>query len=842
MQSVPRLITTFKPSHYNLSIDLSKGRERTFQGVVDISGELQPGHSTISLHTKDLTIDSVLIDGKTAVATPGEYDELRISQEGLTPGEHLVTIAFHATITDAMHGLYPCYFEHDGQKKELFATQFESHHAREVFPCVDEPEAKATFEVTLTTTPAITVLSNQPVKWQREENDLLVTNFQTTPRMSTYLLAWVVGELHKKSTTTTNGIEVNVWATPAQKPESLDFALDIAARTIDFYEAYFATPYPLAKSDHVALPDFSSGAMENWGLITYREIALLADPKTTSISTKQYIATVVAHELAHMWFGNLVTMKWWNNLWLNESFATMIEYLAVDHLHPEWNLWLDFSSNESIMALRRDAIDGVQSVQVDVHHPDEISSLFDGAIVYAKGARLLRMLQHYVGNEAFQTGLRQYFADFAYQNTEGDDLWNAISKATGKDITSMMNAWISQPGYPVVRVTQVGDEVTLEQDQFFIGPHEPSERLWPIPLNASSPDAPELMTTKKLTFTYSDSEPLRLNVGDTAHFITQYDEALFAAHVERIESGTTEPLDRLQLLHETTLLVRGGKLPSAQLLPLIRAYRDETSEPVWGVISIALAELRKFVDTDSAAEVALRKISRDIATKQYERLGWITNDYEPEEDSKLRSTILSLMLYGEHPEALVTARMLYESNSLEDLDPELRSLIISSVVRHGDGSEVEALLATYKTTTNVDLAQDIAVGITSTRIPKNIDVLLVAMKNPDIVRPQDVFRWFAYLIGGRDSRTQTWQWLQHNWQWVVETFGGDKSYDDFPRYAANGLITRAELEEYIAFFQPKASIAALTRTISLGIAEIQGRVELIERDKDAVVAALIEHV
>ena len=200
------------------------------------------------------------------------------------------------------------------------------------------------------------------------------------------------------------------------------------------------------------------------------------------------------------------------------------------------------------------------------------------------------------------------------------------------------------------------------------------------------------------------------------------------------------------------------------------------------------------------------------------------------------------MLYGEHPEALATARTLYENNALEDLDPELRSLIISSVVRHGDGSEVEALLATYKTTTNVDLAQDIAVGITSTRIPKNIDVLLAAMKNPDIVRPQDVFRWFAYLIGGRDSRTQTWQWLQHNWQWVVETFGGDKSYDDFPRYAANGLVTRAELEEYIAFFQPKASIAALTRTISLGIAEIQGRVELIERDKDAVVAALIEHV
>lgn len=256
-----------------------------------------------------------------------------------------------------------------------------------------------------------------------------------------------------RSAKTSGGVDVAVWATPAQTEASLNFALEHAVKTIEFFNEYFGVDYPLPKSDHVALPDFSSGAMENWGLVTYREVALLADPATTTLASKQYIATVVSHELSHQWFGNLVTMKWWNNLWLNESFATLMEYVAVDAIHPEWNAWLDFATHESILALRRDAIDGVQSVQVDVNHPDEISSLFDGAIVYAKGARLMRMLQTYVGHDAFRAGLESYFKQFAYQNTEADDLWNHLEQASGKQIRQMMDYWISTSGYPVVSVT-----------------------------------------------------------------------------------------------------------------------------------------------------------------------------------------------------------------------------------------------------------------------------------------------------------------------------------------------------------------------------------------------------
>ncbi len=831
MQIVTRLITNFIPENYNLSLTLNR-EERTFSGVISIIGESMQDN-TIRLHAKDITIDTVQIDGHAATSRQFDNDEIEFAQNDMLAGRHILTISFSGTITDTMHGLYPCYFEHDGVKKELLATQFESHHAREVFPCIDEPEAKATFDLTLTTETNIVVLGNMPIDWQREENDRLVTKFQTSPRMSSYLLAWVVGEMHKKTAKTKSDVEVNIWATPAQSPESLDFALDIATRTIDFFDDYFGVPYPLPKSDHVALPDFSSGAMENWGLITYREITLLADPKTTSISSKRYIAMVVAHELSHQWFGNLVTMKWWNNLWLNESFANLMEYIAVDALHPEWNIWLDYSSSESIMAFRRDAIDGVQAVQTEVNHPDEISTLFDGAIVYAKGGRLLRMLQSYIGHEAFRAGLQTYFKKYAYQNTEGDDLWNELSAASGKDIADFMHAWISQPGYPVVHVEESG----LRQEQFFVGTHEKSDRLWPIPLEASVPITPPLMETRLLDTNIQPGE--RLNVGDTAHFLTHYPSDHLTALVEQLQSGSLEAIDRLQLLHEQTMLARGGVSSSAELIPLLRAYQDETVEAVWDIIALALGELKKFVETDKETESSLRALSRSIAEQEYQRLGWKAEPDEPETDTKLRATILGMTLYGEDKDAINTARECY-ATGIDSLDPELRGLIIGATVRHFETPElIDSLIDLYRTTSSADLQTDICSGLTSTQNPETIQKLLLIMKDSQIIRSQDVFRWFIYLIRSRYARDATWQWVKDNWDWIEKTYGGDKSFDDFPRYAATGLITTEQLKEYKDFFTPMQEIPALKRVIQLGTSEIEARIELIMRDSEAVHKKLI---
>ena len=833
MTKVPRLLDTFTPNHYNLTLDLTRAEEKEFSGTVIISGE-STGES-ISLHSKSLTIQSATIDNQPADVSFGEFDELRLSQPNLENGNHTICINFSGTITDAMHGLYPCYFTHDGIKKQLFATQFESHHAREVFPCVDEPAAKAEYDLTLVTRTEITVLGNMPVKFQKENSDSLTTTFEKTPRMSSYLLAFVIGELHKKSARTKSGVEVNVWATPAQNENTLDFALDIATRSIDFYDEYFGVKYPLPKSDHVALPDFSSGAMENWGLITYRESCLLADPELTPESSKRFIATVIAHELSHQWFGNLVTMQWWNDLWLNESFANMMEYVAIDALQPDWRMWEDFATNEVTAALRRDSLDGVQSVQADVNHPDEISTLFDPAIVYAKGGRLLVMVRKLIGEEAFRTGLKSYFEKFAYKNTVGNDLWQELESASGQPIVNLMNAWISQPGLPVVSVSNSHDAAILSQERFFIGEHQPSDALWPIPLFANQPLDVKILNQKETTV--SIEKPLQLNCGLSAHFITKYDESTREYLLKNITELPT--LDKICILQDTTILARAGFENSASLLPLALSLKTEANEKVFGMAAGALTELRKFVDDNDAARDSLKKISGEFARATFEELGWDEKDGESDDDRERRTTALSLMMYSEDKEVLNEAKTRFDNNKLEDLPTEIRALIISTNVRHFETPEmIENLFAAYKNTPSNDLQNDIAIGLTSTKNPKTAEKILANIKNSNIIRPQDASRWFVYLIRTRENRQIAWNWLKENWTWVEGTFGEDKSYDDFIRYAATALLTTDELDDFRQFFEPMMDIPALARTIKLGITEISARVELIKRDKEAVISAL----
>ncbi|MDB5161545.1 MAG: aminopeptidase nonfunctional [Candidatus Saccharibacteria bacterium] len=835
MQSVARLIKTFIPNNYALSLNLDR-IGRTFDGIVTIQGAIPTNVDDIRLHAKDLSIESVTFDGKAADFSLKENDELSISHKDIAIGEHIIVVSFSGAITDPMHGLYPCYFEVDGVKKELLATQFESHHAREVFPCIDEPEAKATFDVTLTTEPDVTVLGNMPVALQRNEDGKLVTTFETSPRMSSYLLAFVIGELHKKSATTKGGVEVNVWATPAQSSASLDFAVDIATRTIDFFDSYFGTPYPLTKSDHVALPDFSSGAMENWGLITYREVALLADPETSSLSNKRQAATVIAHELSHQWFGNLVTMKWWNDLWLNESFANMMEYLSIDALQPDWEIWLDHASYEVLQALRRDSLDGVQSIRSDVHHPDEIGALFDPSIVYAKGGRLLRMLQTYIGNVNFQKGLKLYFEKYAYQNTEANDLWECLSEASGQDIGLFMNTWISQSGYPVVSVTKDGNTVQLSQKQFFIGPHGESEKLWPIPLNANDPLLPRILSEKELTVAYNADEILQLNMGGTAHFITHYSDDLMADIIGNLDR--LSDVDRLHLLHEQTLLAQAGIISTADLIPLLRMYKDESVEAVWDIMSVALNELKRFIETDEAAEKKLRAFVGELGNTQFERLGWEEKQGEPGSDTKFRGLIISQMIYSERPDILKKAQELFSEGKL---DPELRTSIMAAAVRYASNDDIiDQLLDEHQKTSNSELQEDIAAALTATKKAEIIDRLIALLQDQTVVRMQDFPRWFVWLMRNRYGRDKMWQWTQDNWPWMLEKFKGDSHFDAIPRYIASSLVTQKQLDEYTEFFEESRKEPALKRNIEIGIGELKGRIELIARDGDAVRKALLD--
>lgn len=831
-----RLFSQFQPEHYDIQWDLRQAKSnRLIRGTATIRGQ-HLAAEPIRLHAKDLQIEEATVNGQ-AVKTSTDNDILTLDNTDDSPVQ--ITIKFSLALTDAMHGIYPCYYQHQGQRCELYATQFESHHAREAFPCVDEPEAKATFAISILSNEPV-VLSNMPVISQRESSEGTLTTFEQTPRMSTYLAAFVAGDLQRATTATKSDVEVNVYATPAQSADSLNWALQHAAQTIDFFNEYFGVPYPLPKSDHVALPDFSSGAMENWGLVTYRETALLADPATASVSTRQYIATVIAHELSHQWFGNLVTMKWWNNLWLNESFATLMEYLATDALHPDWRQWDEFANNEGVAALRRDSIDGVQPVQTDVSSPAEISALFDGAIVYAKGGRLLRMMQLWIGDEAFRAGLKQYFTRFKYSNTTGDDLWECLSQASGKDVGALMNTWISQPGYPVVYALLDNGELTLRQEQFFTGPHQPSDRLWPIPLDANDQRLPEILKEREQRLSPAPDGLLLLNHQNASHFITCYDDALRARILQAIAIGTLTPSQRAQYLNEQILLARGGLIASSTLVEALAAFQDESDQTVWEIISLAISDLKKFVDQDEAAEKLLRRLSGKLARRQFERLGWSKHPGEPESDSKLRAVIIDCMLYSEDAAAISTARQLYQNTPLAELSADLRPSIIGAAVRYSDQPVdiVSQLLEAYQATQSADLRSDIAAGITATRDAEQLARLIGLLTDTDIIRSQDTVRWFVDLLRNRYGREAAWRWMRSQWSWIEQTFASDKSHDYFPRYAAMLLMTRQQLAEYREFFTPLRRDQSLARAIDMGILDLEGKLDLIDRDKAAVLAAL----
>ena len=620
MQAVAHFIDTFVPEHYNLFLDLNRA-DKTFSGKVTIIGEAKS--SKISLHQKDLVIDTVEVSGQTRPFTVDNTNEALYIELDAT-GHVELTVTYTGKITDNMTGIYPSYYTVDGVKKEIISTQFESHFAREAFPSVDEPEAKATFDLALKFDQAEgeLALSNMPEIDIENRKMTGIWKFERTPRMSSYLLAFAAGDMQGVTAKTKNGTLVGVYATKAHPASNLEFALDIAVRSIEFYEDYYGVKYPIPQSLHVALPDFSSGAMENWGLVTYREIYLLVDENST-VSSRQDVALVVAHELAHQWFGNLVTMKWWDDLWLNESFANMMEYVCVNAIEPTWNIFENFQTTGVPLALKRDATDGVQSVHVEVNHPDEINTLFDPAIVYAKGSRLMHMLRRWLGDEAFAKGLNAYFAKHQYGNTIGRDLWNALGDASGRDVAAFMDSWLEQPGYPVLSARVENDTLKLTQKQFFIGEHEDKKRTWVLPLNSNWNGLPDTLETETLEIpNYSalaaqNQGALRFNTENTAHYITDYQGVLLDQILDTITE--LDSTSKLQVVQERRLLAEAGHISFAELVPVIEKLTDESSYLVVSGVKAILSGLKIFVEEGSETEEAYNDLVIKLSQFNFDR-------------------------------------------------------------------------------------------------------------------------------------------------------------------------------------------------------------------------------
>lgn len=845
MKTVEHFIEKFVPENYNIFLDINR-TEKSFSGNVAITGEALD--NVISFHQKDLTIASVLLDNQNLDFKVDNQQE-SLSIDLPETGTITLVIEFSGKITDNMTGIYPSYYTVDGMKKEVISTQFESHFAREAFPCVDEPEAKATFDLSIKFDQAADeiVLSNMPEVDAERRKETGLWTFDTTPRMSSYLLAFALGDLQGKTASSKNGTEVGVFSTKAHNPKTLDFALDIAVRVIDFYEDYFGVRYPIPLSYHVALPDFSAGAMENWGLVTYREVYLLVDENST-VKSRQNVALVVAHELAHQWFGNLVTMKWWDDLWLNESFANMMEYVSIDAIEPSWNIFEDFQTTGVPLALQRDATDGVQSVHVAVNHPDEINTLFDPAIVYAKGSRLMHMLRRWLGDDDFRAGLKIYFEKHQYSNTIGHDLWDALSEASGKDVAAFMDAWLEQPGYPVVTAEVVDDTLVLSQKQFFIGEGQDQNRIWPIPLNTNWTGLPETLTEERLAIpnfsqlAAQNEGALRLNTANTAHYITNYKGQLLKAVLNQLtELDTTS---KLQVVQERRLLAESGEIPYAELIPLLTKLTDETSYLVSEAIAQVVDGLDMFMDEGSEAQAEFKALVNRLMQKNYDRLGFEPQVGESDEDEMVRQKAISLMLYADNADAVAKAEEIFDAHkeNIESIPASIRLSVLANQVKHAETEELVSLyLDCYVKTNDGNFRRQLAAALSNTKEKATVERILGELKNKDVVKPQDLaMSWYRPFLNKDFSQGAFWNWACENWDWITSALGGDMSFDKFVIYPANTFKTPERLEEYKAFFEPQLDDMAISRNITMGIKEISARINLINTSKAAIESALAE--
>lgn len=804
-----KLLDYFIPEKYDLELCLWRHDEKT-KGRVIITGEWQKGH--ILLHAVGLKISQVEwepgrdedydLPGFAACEFKhdGEILDIPVSPEmqqtlsESTETHVTLKINFEGTLNHNMQGCYLSTYQFAGKEQRLITTQFESHYARESFPCLDEPAAKAVFDLTLILpdyNPAFdVVLANTPVIGQVNGK----FTFASTPRMSTYLLAWVAGPLQGVSTVNRNGVKVSSYCALNQPVESLLFANDTAAKALEYYDEKFRERYPLPKLDQVALPDFEAGAMENWGLVTYRESMMLAD-RTATIDTKRSVATTVTHELSHQWFGDLVTMEWWDDLWLNESFATVIEYFATDALYPDFNIWEDFFTGECLAALKRDCLPGVQAIKQEVHHPAEIATLFDGAIVYAKGARLILMLIRMLGEEKFDAGIRDYFDKYKYQNTVGDNLWSSLQPYADFDVAKFMHAWISQPGYPLV---------TFDgwQKRFLINGDSADDEEWPLP---------------------------KIIDDMSGHYLIKLDDEEFRQKLAKFDTLSLE--QRLRLMIDRMLLAKTPTVPADSLLDLLPRFSREQSAAVWSILALIIGDLKLFCPPESAAADDYKQYLQELLQSEFDAI-----DYSALIDVDVitrRDYLLSVARYCEYQPVLRRLADLYQDD-LSQLSPELRSHIMLAKLFFDEQEVFPTWLEKYSAETNPEIKADLLCILAShTREPEYLAQLIGLLDQPQIVRPQDHIFLYIYLLRNYRTREQVLDWLLEHWSYV-EQLTGDKSIEDYPRYAAALIRTPAEADKFYAFFDPKASDPVLRRTITVAHVEIDSRLQLIADDTNGV--------
>lgn len=745
----------------------------TFRGNEKISIQISSSTNKIVLHAAELEINqcSILWNGKKIrpkSKLDAKTEELTLAFSQKISGKAVITIDFIGQLNDKLVGFYRSKYKFNGKEKYLATTQFEAADARRAFPCWDEPLAKATFDVSLIVDKNHTAISNMPVISKRNVGKKILYKFDTTPIMSTYLLYLAVGEF--ESISSKSGKTLIRVVTTKGKIAHGRLSLEFTKQFLSYFEKYFKIAYPLPKLDMIAIPDFASGAMENWGAITFRETILLYDPKTSSTETKQHIAEVIAHEIAHQWFGNLVTMKWWNDLWLNESFATFMATKAVDAIYPEWDFWDQFLISEMTGGLSLDSLKSSHPIDVPVKSPSDVRQIFD-EISYNKGGCVLMMLENFIGQDNFRKGLYSYLKKHEYANATTEDLWNSLGSASRQPVRQMMNTWVRQVGYPVIEVKVENSKLRLSQSRFLLernGKTEPGR--WIIPLSVRTEDSTVTRLMKGPITIPHKSGWFKVNDGQKGFYRVKYENDALDELGEQVRDKTISNVDRWSIHHDLFALCISNQVSIRDYLDFVRRYEDEDDYVVLSDIVNSLNFLYVLLSKEEFWQ-EIKEFNHDFFNKIFARLGWDKTKNEKPTVSLLRSQVISSLGRLED-EDIVRESQARFANLLKTgkMDPDLRGPIYSTIVWNGDSATYQKMLALYRKAPTQEEMVRLLSSLANFQDKKLLSKTLLFTLSKE-VRTQNLFQPIARMVTNPHGKELVLPWIKQNWRGIVSRFG-----------------------------------------------------------------------
>ncbi len=848
------LPSNVKPTKYRMTLQPNLA-SFTFKGEQTVDIEIVEPTARIKLNAAELEISRVSLvrNGSATVAHSISLDEdtetatLDFGQT-LSPGPAQLEMEFAGILNDRLVGFYRSeYQDTEGETRYLATTQFEATDARRAFPCWDEPALKAVFDVTLVFAEGFEAVSNTPIV---EENTpapgLRSVSFGETPIMSTYLLAFVVGDIVSVEADAANGTRVGIWTTRGKENQA-GFALDTSVKLLGYFNDYFNIPYPLPKLDHVAIPDFAAGAMENWGCVTYRETALLVDPENSSAGTRQRVAEVVAHEMAHMWFGDLVTMEWWDDLWLNESFASWMGTKAVDWLFPEWEMWTQFVNMDANRALSLDGLKNSHPIEQEVKNPAEVSQLFD-AISYSKGGSVLRMLENFLTPDVFQKGLYRYLKANEYGNARTQDLWAALEEESALPVTSIMDSWVKQTGYPVLQVDaerRAEDvQISISQERFvydrLLGDEEPNPEVWQVPVTVSAPgsnSASTVMDSKDAVLTLPASSPAedwyKVNADQTGFYRVNYAPEDWQRLTPAISAQQIPATDRLGVQNDAYALSRAGLLPITQFLELAGSYSGETDASVWGDLASNLRDIEQLI-AGEPVHPAYQRFGRELFGPAARRAGWTPRPDDGHLDSLLRSTVLGQSGSYNDSETLAQASSLFQ-RYLSDADavhPDLRGVVFSLAAQAGDRSTYDQLWGLEERTSLQEEKIRLLLATCRFQDERLLNDTLEASLSSR-VRSQDTIFVVAGVAANPKGRQPAWEFLKSNWAEFDRRYGGGGFGLMRLVSIVNSFTTEEQRADVEKFFTDNPAPAA-ERTIRQAMERMNLNIRWLELNRPAL--------